>query len=129
MRTLPMMEDAEKIQPYLGYQPLNVIWQTLANTTQLASQFVRTPLRKHVKSLYPFLNKTRLHETVATDTMFSSWRDLSGAWCAQVFYGLSSHMINIYGMKTESKGPEALDNFGHFEGIPSNIRSDNSKMQ
>ena len=32
-------------------------------------------------------------------------------------------------MKTESEGPDALDDFGRFEGIPSIIRSDNSKMQ
>ena len=32
-------------------------------------------------------------------------------------------------MKSESEGPEALDDFGRFEGIPSIIRSDNSKMQ
>jgi hypothetical protein len=79
--------------------------------------------------MFPFLNRTRLHETVATDTMFSSSKDFSGAWCAQAFYGLSSHVINMYGMKSETEGPEALDDFGRYEGIPAIIRSDNSKMQ
>ena len=55
MRTLPTMADAEKIQPYLGYRPLNVIRQTLANTTQLASQFVTNtyaPTRKVIISVF-----------------------------------------------------------------------------
>jgi hypothetical protein len=79
--------------------------------------------------MFPFLYRTRLHEAVATDTMFSSSKDLSVAWCAQVFYGLSSHVINVYGMKSENEGPDALDDFGRYEGIPAISRSDNSKMQ
>jgi hypothetical protein len=61
--------------------------------------------------------------------MFSSSKDLSGSWCAQVFYGLSSHVINVYGMKSESEGPDALADFGRNKGIPAIIRSDNSTMQ
>jgi hypothetical protein len=66
---------------------------------------------------------------MATDTMFSSSKDLSGAWCAQVFYGLSSHAINVCGMKSESEGPDALDDFGRYEGIPAIIQSDIFRMQ
>ena len=99
------LQQAEKVQPYLGYRPLEIICRTLENTTQLTSQLVCTPMCRHVKSLYPFLNQKRLYETISTDTFFSSVRDISGATCAQVFYGLSSHFINIYGMHTESDGP------------------------
>jgi hypothetical protein len=54
------------------------------------------PLRRHVEALHPFLNWTRLHETIATDTMFPLSKDLSGAWCAQVFYGLCPHVIDDF---------------------------------
>ena len=86
------------------------------------------PLCCHVKSLFPFLNRPRLDETVAIDTMFANVRDVSGAICAQVFYGLQSHMINVYGMTKESEGPEHLDDFGRDEGIPNVIHSDNSSI-
>ena len=121
--------DAAAAQPFLGWRPLEIIRQTFSNTTQLAVQRMTMPLKRHVRSLNPFMNRTRLHETVATDTMFSSEKDISGSTCAQVFYGLSSHFVNVYGMKTESDGPDALDDFGRQEGIPAIIRSDNSKMQ
>ena len=58
-----------------------------------------------------------------------STKDISGATCAQVFYGLVSHYINVYGMKSESEGPDALDDFAREEGIPPIIRSDNARMQ
>jgi hypothetical protein len=129
MQTRSTIEDAKRMQPHLGYRHLNVIRHTLANTMQLASQFLWIPLQRHVESMFPFLNKTRLHETVATDNMFTSSKDLSGAWCAQIFYGLSSRVINVYGMKSETEGPDALDDFGRYKGIATIIRSDNSKMQ
>jgi hypothetical protein len=57
MQTKATIKDAEWMQPYLGYRPLNVIRHTLANTTQVASQFLRKPLGQHAKSMYSFLNR------------------------------------------------------------------------
>ena len=70
-----------------------------------------------------------LDETVATDTIFSSMPDISGATCGQVFFGLVSHCINIYRLTSEKKGPKALDDFLQEEGAPNIIHSNNSKMQ
>ena len=100
------MEDAAKLQPYLGWRPLEVVRQTLENTTQLAHQLISTPMKDHVMGLYKFLNRPCLNEVVATDTFFSSARDVTGATCAQVFYGLSSHFVNVYGMVSEQNGPD-----------------------
>ena len=66
---------------------------------------------------------------VATDTFFSSARDVTGATCAQVFYGLSSHFVNVYGMISEQNGPDRLDDFLCKEGAPNVIQSDNAKME
>ena len=85
--------------------------------TRLMGHFFRN--RK--QSVHPFLNRMRLRETVSTDTIFSKIRDVSGSWCAQIFYGLSSHYINVYGMKAESEGLEALQDFLREEGFPSII--------
>ena len=121
--------DAAKPQPFLGFRPLEVIRRTLEQTTQLARLATGLPMRRHVKALFPFLNRKRIDETVATDTFFSSIRDVSGTNCAQIFYGLRSHFMNIYPLKTEAEGPQAFDDFARYEGLPNVIRSDNSKMQ
>ena len=129
IRTMTKLQDAEKIQPYLGYRPLEVIRQTLENTTQLASVPKWENMRRHRVSLYPFMNRTHLSETVATDTFFSSLPAIGGNTCAQVFYGLVSHYINVYPMHTESHAIDTLQDFMRYEGIPLIIRSDNSKTQ
>jgi len=103
--------DAVKLQPYLAWHPLEVIQRTLEHTTQLAHVRHDRALQTHYKPWFPWLNRNRLHETVATDTMFASICNISGATCAQIYWGLTSHFINVYGMRTESKGPRTLDDF------------------
>ena len=129
IQTSAVLKDAVRYQPYLDWRPLETVRRTLENTTQLAAQFMATPMKRHVKSLAEFLNKPRLHETVATDTMFSSVKDINGATCAQVYWGLTSHMINTYPMKKESDMPKAQDDFMRTEGIMDVLRSDNARVQ
>jgi hypothetical protein len=127
--TTPTTPDLRKLQPYLAYKPIEVIRETLARTTQLARLQQSGNLRRHIQSRFPGLNKKRIHETIATDTAFSSKRDVSGALCAQVFFGINSHMMDIYPLRTESDGPNAFEDFVRQQGIPTAFRSDNSKMQ
>lgn len=77
--------DAVKAQPYLGYRPLKVIRRTLEVTTQLARLVMDGPMRRHRQALYPFLNRRRIHETVATDTFFSNVK-MSQEQLAHKFY-------------------------------------------
>ncbi len=106
------------LQPYLGYQSLPVIKATLERTTQLAKSYFNFPMRSHSKARFPALNRPRLREKVATDTFFANCRDVSGATCAQIFYGLTSHMINVYGMVSKSHAPDAYQDFLRHEGVP-----------
>ncbi len=105
---------------------MEVIRHTLAKTTQLAKAILRYPLRRHVKSRFPQLNRPRLCKKVATDTYFANCCVVT---CAQVFYGMTSHMINMYGLRTESKAPEAYADFLCHKGAPPDLRRDNSKVQ
>jgi hypothetical protein len=70
---------AEKAQPFLGLRPIEVIRRTLEETTQLAKLTVVGNMKRHRKSLFPVLNRKRLQETVATDTLFAESRDVTGA--------------------------------------------------
>jgi hypothetical protein len=120
----PMFLNAGKYQSYLGFRPIEVVRQTLAHTTQMAKLATGIPMRRHVQSLFPFLNRRRIDETVVTDTFFASADDVSRAKCAQVFYSLTSHFINIYSLRTEADGPKAFEDFARAEGLPNAIRCD-----
>ena len=63
------------------------------------------------------------------DTYFTNTHALGGATCAQVFYGVHSHMINVYGMKSESEMPDAYKDFICDEGVPRILCRDNSQIQ
>ena len=94
-----------------SFPTLDTIKRTLECTTQLAKWHTRVPLQRHWKPRFPHLNVHRLMEPVATDTFFANCKALGGDTCAQVFYGIQSHMINVYPMKTESHGPVAYEDF------------------
>ena len=119
-------EELESLQPFLGFRPLRVIRETLRHTTQMAHNVVRFPMRQHVKSRFPFLNRRRLRETVATDTYFAERVGIGSITCAQVFFGLQSHMINIFPMRSENQFPEVYEDFIREEGCPSVLRRDNA---
>ena len=119
--------DPEILRPYLGYRPLKIIKKTIQATTQLAKMIIRYPMRRHMKSRTPHLNVHRLGEVVSTDTMFSNCRSIYDNYtCAQVFFGLTTHIINIYGMKTKGQFPDAYRDFIRDNGSPSILRRDNA---
>ncbi len=61
--------------------------------------------------------------------MFANVQAVCGSTCAQVYWGFSSHIIDIYGMKKESDFYDVHRDFLRNEGIPSVLRRDNSKTQ
>jgi hypothetical protein len=67
--------DFVKYRPLLGWQPLDTVRKTFEATTQLVKELpMRYPLRRHIKSQNPALNRRQLSEGFATDTLFSSNR-------------------------------------------------------
>jgi len=129
-RNKPVTRDYEKYRRLLGWIPLETVRRTFEATTQLAKELpLRFPLRRHLKSRNPALNRNRLHEGYATDTLFSSVTALGGYTCAQLFVGLKSQYTVLFGMHRESEGPSALTDFVRHIGAPKFIRNDNSKMQ
>ena len=126
--------EVEKLNPenykrYLGWIPNERIIKTFENSTQHAKNYLQLPLKKHFKSRFPVLNRPRLTETYCTDTFFSSTPGIGGINCAQVFVGKSSNFGQIYGMKSESQGSEALEEFISEIGAPHHLHSDNAQME
>jgi hypothetical protein len=75
------------------------------------------------------LRYKRLHEVIATDIYFVSEKSIEGYHCAQVFFGMTSRMLVVTGMKTESEFPDVYLGFNIQYGIPSALRHVNAKSQ
>jgi len=63
------------------------------------------------------------------DTLFSSCQGVTGQSCAQVFYGMSSYMMNVYGMCSKVEVPNIYKDFICEEGILSILHRDGAKKQ
>jgi hypothetical protein len=61
----------------------------------------------------------RLNEVIATGTYFANEKSIEGYHCAQVFFGMTSKMLYIAGMKTESEFTDVYLDFIRKYGIPS----------
>ena len=118
LRTAPNPETLRKLQPFLAYRPIEVIKRTLECTTRMANVQVQLPLWRHLKARFPFMNVKHLGEVVSTDTYFSSVPDVSGANCAQCFFGTKTLCIHVYGMKSKGKMSERYQDFITEQGAP-----------
>ena len=86
-------------------------------------------MRMHYKSLFSMLRQRRLNETQATDTYFSSHRSIEGYTCAQVYYGLKSKRLAIYGMRTKGEFLDTYRDFIRDVGAPHTLRRDNAREE
>ena len=123
--------DPHRLRPYLGWRPAEVVRQTLEHTTQLARSIIRYPLRKHFKARVPAAHVFRLDEVVSTDPVWANCKSLHHNFTGmQIFYGLSTHCMDIYGIKYSDK--EFLKIYKDFlrtQGAPSALRRDNAPAQ
>jgi hypothetical protein len=86
-------------------------------------------MRRHLKSQFQMLRHKRLNEVIATDTYFANEKSIEGYHCAQVFYGMTSKMLYVAGMKTESEFADVYLDFIRKCGIPSALRRDNAESE
>jgi hypothetical protein len=115
--------------PIFAFRPHDVIHHTLRQTTQLAKSTIHYPMRRHLKSRFQMLRHKRLNEVIATDTYFSNEKSIEDYQCAQVFFGMTSKMLYVAGMKNESEFADVYLDYSRKFGIPSSIRRDNAKSE
>ena len=109
---------------------MDIVKQTLEHTTQLAKTKITYPLSRHFKARNPFSNVHRLDEVVSTDPLFANCPSLDHGFIgAQVFFGLKSHNINLYGIKSKGEFPKVYKDFIRENGAPSTLRRDNAKEE
>jgi hypothetical protein len=86
-------------------------------------------MMSHLKSRFQILRHKRLNEVIATHTYFANKKSIEGYHCAQVFFEMTSKMLYIAGMKTESEFADVYLEFIRKYGIPSALRRDNTKSE
>jgi hypothetical protein len=60
-------------------------------------------MRHHLKIRFQILSLKSLNEVIASGTYFANKKSIEGYHCAQVFFGMTSKMLYVAGMKTESE--------------------------
>jgi hypothetical protein len=60
-------------------------------------------MRLHLKSRFQMLRHKRLNEVIATDTYFANVKSIEGYHCAQISFVMTSKILYVAGMKTESE--------------------------
>jgi len=121
--------DAQKLRPFLGFRPIDIVRKTLSNTTQMARLIIRYPFRKHVKARFPFLNTRRINEGISTDRLYANCTDSGfGYTSAHVFYGMKTTNIQVYGHRPGGDGFfNCYRDFCRDHGVPSVLRRDNAQ--
>jgi hypothetical protein len=102
-KALPAKIDYEKLSPYFAFRPHEVTQHTLRQTTQLAKSTIHYLIRCHLKSRFQMLRHKRLNEVIATDTYFANENQLKAITVHKYYFGMTSKMLYVAGMKTESE--------------------------
>ena len=122
--------DFEKLAPYFGWLPLNVIQATMDKTTQFYCAPASNQLKKHFKSPYPACNVQRRQEPLATDTVYSDTPAIdNGCKVAQIFVGTESLVTDVFGMKTEKQFVNTLQDIIRQRGAPTKLISDSAQVE
>ena len=121
--------DIKRWKALLGWQPDNIIQNTLSATTQYVSTVeaeTRDVPRHHLKVCLPTLQPRHCHEGFYTDTFFADIRSLRGYTCVQLFVGSESLYTFVSLMKTKQHAYMALEDFICEVATPKWIYSDNA---
>jgi hypothetical protein len=101
-KALPAKIDYENYHPTL-YSAHMILFSVLQDKQQLANSTIHYSMILHLKSRFQILRHKRLNEVIATDTYFANEKSIEGYHCAQVFFRMTSKMLYVAGMKTESE--------------------------
>ena len=99
--------DFDKYRPYFGWVNADTIKETFKHTTQWGASITTFPMKRHLKSRNPALNR---YEAVATDTVYSDTPAInSGVKMAQLFVGKESLVSDIYPMRSGKQFVNTLE--------------------
>jgi hypothetical protein len=113
----PKEPDYDALRPNFLYKSDETIKKTFEHSTQMAC----IPMSQHLHTWYrapnPAMNIPCQNEDLLTDYIYSDVPAINdGSTGAQVFFGLDTHVGNVYGLKSKGHFPNALqENIGNAE--------------
>jgi hypothetical protein len=108
-----------------GWASTNLIQKTFVHTTQHAHLPDSTMLKKAFNSPSPALNVYHHQEDVACDTVYSDVPAIyDGANAAVKFVGITTQMIDVYGIKCDNRFVNTLEINIIQKGVPNKLISD-----
>ena len=93
----------------MGYRPIEVVQKTLQATTQMAKSVFS--MNRHFAQRFSQLWQYNIKEIVGRNNFHGKCRAFGGANYDAIFYGYTSNMINVFGVKTKSEVPRAYMDF------------------
>jgi hypothetical protein len=70
-----------------------------------------------------------LNKVIAIGKNFVNEKSIEGYHCSQVFFGMTSKMLYVAGMKTNSEFADVYLDFIRKYGIPSAFQRDNKNLK
>ena len=119
--------DPEKLRPFFAFLPTEVVERTMQLTTQYARIPVSDVMHRYYKSPYPALNVPRRDEDLLTDVVYSDTPAIDdGSTSAAIYSGKKSHVMDVYGMKTDKQFVNTLEDIIRERGAPNRLLSDHA---
>ena len=120
--------DPAHLRQFFAFLPTDVVARTLERTTQYARVPMRDRMHRFYKSPFPALNVARRNEDLLTDVVYSDTPAIDdGATSAAIFSGRTSHVMDVFGMKTDKQFVNALEDIIRERGAPTRLLSDHAK--
>lgn len=102
--------DYKTLQSLFGWLPIDVICKTFERMPQHTHLPAGSNLKQFFKSSFPALNHPSRNEDVATDTIYYNTLAIdNGSTMSQLYFGLDTHISDIYSIKTEIQFVNTLE--------------------
>ena len=122
--------DYKTLRPLFGWLDTDTIRETFKRTTQFARIPMGTHLKRFFKSPNPALNVHRRNESVATDIIYADEPAIdNGSTSAVIFYGCTSTVTDVHGVKTDKEFVNTLEDNIRQRGAPNKLLSDRAQVE
>ena len=102
--------EHELFKPLCNWTPSDMIKETLHRSAQHARTLAYSLMKKPYHSPFPALNGKHRSVHVAKDTVYCNTPVTdNGSTCAQLFVGTKTLLIDVYGMKSDTRFVNSLE--------------------
>jgi hypothetical protein len=123
--TVKHSPDFQLLRPFFGWMSTDIVQKMFEHTTQYARITTGTMLKKAFRSLQPALNVYRRNEEVACDIVYLDVPAIfDGSTAAIIFFGTSSKVTDVYGIKRDNQFANTLEDTIIQQGASNRLLSD-----